>query len=68
MLTVMTISRPQMYEEMLKCAKKNHCDLVMCDCMKVYWDGGGKRMYSLIILVVVFMTKNNYIWNITHIY
>ena len=36
---------PQMYEEMLKCAKKNHCDLVMCDCMKVYSDGR-QEMYS----------------------
>ena len=27
--------RPQMYEKMLKCAQNNHCDLVMCDCMKV---------------------------------
>lgn len=34
-----------MYEEMLKCAKKNHCDLVMCDCMKVYSDGR-QEMYS----------------------
>lgn len=37
--------RPQMYEEMLKCAQNNHCDLVMCDCMKVYSDGR-KVMYS----------------------
>ena len=37
--------RPQMYEKMLKCAQNNHCDLVMCDCMKVYSDGR-KVMYS----------------------
>lgn len=31
--------QPQMYEKMIRCAEHNHCDLVMCDCIKVYSDG-----------------------------
>lgn len=28
--------QPQMYEKMIRCAEHNHCDLVMCDCIKVH--------------------------------
>lgn len=34
-----------MYEKMIRCAEHNHCDLVMCDCIKVYSDGR-KTIYS----------------------
>lgn len=37
--------QPQMYEKMIRCAEHNHCDLVMCDCIKVYSDGR-KTIYS----------------------
>lgn len=30
---------------MIRCAEHNHCDLVMCDCIKVYSDGR-KTIYS----------------------
>lgn len=37
--------QPQMYEKMIKCVEDNHCDFVMCDCMKSYSDGK-KVVYS----------------------
>lgn len=37
--------QPQMYEKMIRCVEDNHCDFVMCDCMKVYSDAR-KVIYS----------------------
>ena len=42
--------QPQMYEKMIRCAEHNHCDLVMCDCIKVYSDGR-KNLFILTIFV-----------------
>lgn len=37
--------QPQMYEKMINCVQKYDCDLVLCDCMKLY-SGGKKELYT----------------------
>ena len=58
--------QPQMYEKMIRCAEHNHCDLVMCDCIR--YIRMEEKLFILKIFVAGYMRRNNCIKNIILIY